>query len=118
MLEPERIGKKTRTLITDQKNSFYLSIASVWEISIKHAAGRLTLPEEPLGYVRSRTRANGVALTPIDIELVCKAAQLPRHHGDPFDRLLVAQAQVDSLVLLSHDSAIQKYDVSVLDPAK
>jgi PIN domain nuclease of toxin-antitoxin system len=117
MIEPSRIGKKTRTLCADPRTSFRLSIASVWEIAIKHAAGRLTLPEDPLRYVVSRTREDGIVILPIRVEHVCLASQLPRHHGDPFDRLLIAQAQGENLVLLTHDADIKKYDVDVRDPA-
>jgi PIN domain nuclease of toxin-antitoxin system len=117
MIEPNRIGKKTKALCADPRSSFRLSIASVWEIAIKHAAGRLTLPDDPLRYVVSRTREDGIALLPIQVEHVCLAAQLPRHHGDLFDRLLVAQAQSENLVLLTHDADIKKYDIDVRDPA-
>jgi len=115
MLEPKRIGKKTRKLISGD-HTFHLSVASVWELAIKHAAGRLVLPEEPLAYVRSRTAADGIAVLPIRLEHACTAARLPRHHGDPFDRMLVAQAQTEDLVLLTHDEDIPRYQVEVRDP--
>jgi PIN domain nuclease of toxin-antitoxin system len=118
MIEPKRIGRKTRALVADRANTFRLSVASVWELAIKHAAGRLVLPEEPLAYVRSRTREDGVALLPIQVEHVCAAALLPRHHADPFDRVLVAQAQAEDLVLLTHDQHIPLYGVRVRDPAQ
>lgn len=117
MLEPERIGPETRTLVGAGEHTFQLSIASVWELAIKHAAGRLTLPEPPAVYVRSRTRADGIGLLAISIEHACRAAELPRHHGDPFDRLLVAQAELDDLVIITHDRHIPRYGVAVRDPA-
>jgi PIN domain nuclease of toxin-antitoxin system len=117
MIEPRRIGKKTRALCVDPRSTFRLSIASVWEIAIKHAAGRLTLPDVPLRYVVTRTREDGIVLLPVQVEHVCLAAQLPRHHGDPFDRLLVAQAQSENLVLLTHDEDIGKYAIDVRDPS-
>jgi PIN domain nuclease of toxin-antitoxin system len=117
MLEPDRIGPRTRALVTSGEHTFYLSLASVWEIAIKHAAGRLTLPEPPSDYVRSRVRADGVYLVPISLEHACRAAELPRHHGDLFDRLLVAQAELDQLTLLTHDQHIPRYGIDVLDPA-
>lgn len=117
MLEPQRIGPLTRALVTDPGHTFYLSVASTWELAIKHAAGRITLPEPPLAYVRTRTRADGITLLAMSLEHVCRAAALPRHHADPFDRVLVAQAEIESLVLLTHDLQIARYDVTVRDPA-
>lgn len=117
LLEPQRIGPATRSLVSDPAHVFHLSIASAWELAIKHAAGRLTLPESPLDYVRTRTRADGIALLAITLDHVCRAAELPRLHADPFDRLLIAQAQMDDLVLLTHDQQIPRYGVPVYDPA-
>jgi PIN domain nuclease of toxin-antitoxin system len=117
LLAPERVGKKMRALVGDSRHEFQLSIASVWEMAIKQAAGRLVLPLAPLAYVQSRTSADGVRLLSIRLEHVCAAAVLPRHHADPFDRLLVAQAQSEGLSIISHDEAISRYDVRVVDPA-
>lgn len=117
MLEPERIGASTRALIEAGEHSFFLSIASVWELAIKHAAGRLTLPEPPLTYVQSRTRTDGIRVLAISIAHACRAAELPRHHGDPFDRLLVAQGELEQLTILTHDQHIPRYGVAVHDPA-
>ena len=118
MIEPKRLGRKTRALLANRDHRFWLSIASVWEIALKHAAGRLTLPEAPLPYIQSRTREDGIALLPVQIEHVCAAALLPRHHSDPFDRLLVAQAQAEALVLLTHDQNIAQYALAVRDPTR
>jgi len=97
-------------------NRFSLSIASAWEIAIKHATGRLTLPESPLSYIQSRTAEDSVSLLPVRLDHVCAAAQLPRHHTDPFDRLLIAQAQAEGLTFMSHDEHAPLYDVKVVDP--
>lgn len=118
MLEPHRVGPRTRELVTSPSNSYWLSTGSVWELAIKHAAGRLTLPEPPLVYVTTRTRADGIALLSISPAHACRAAELPRHHADPFDRLLVAQAEIEDMVLLTHDQFIPRYSVRVLDPAQ
>jgi len=117
LLEPERIGPKTRKLVASHDHAFFLSIASAWEMAIKHAAGRLTLPVPPLDYVRSRTREDGIALLPVSLEHVCRAAELPRHHADPFDRLLVAQTEIEDLVLLTHDTDIARYRITIRDPS-
>lgn len=117
MLEPDRIGPATRSLITAGEHAFFLSIASVWELAIKHAAGRVTLPEPPLAYVQSRTRADGIRVLAISVAHACRAAELPRHHGDPFDRLLVAQTELERFTILTHDLHIPRYGVPVLDPS-
>jgi PIN domain nuclease of toxin-antitoxin system len=116
MIEPQRIGLRTRALLEAQGHTFVLSVASAWELAIKHAAGRLTLPEPPLQYVRSRTLADGVGLIAVSLEHVCRAAELPRHHADPFDRVLVAQAEIERLVIITHDQHIPRYGVEVHDP--
>jgi PIN domain nuclease of toxin-antitoxin system len=97
-------------------NQFSLSIASAWEIAIKHAAGRLKLPEPPLAYIQSRTAEDAISLLPVRLDHVCAAAELPRHHVDPFDRLLIAQAKAEGLVFISHDRHAPLYDLKVVDP--
>lgn len=118
LLEPDRVGKKTKALVLDSHNDFCLSMASAWEIAIKYAAGKLELPEDPHSYIQSRTAEDGVTLMPIRLEHVCAAAALPRHHTDPFDRLLVAQAKAERLPLISHDSTLGRYDLTIIDPAR
>jgi PIN domain nuclease of toxin-antitoxin system len=118
LLAPERVGKKTRSLVLDGSHEFHLSLASAWEIAIKHALGRLVLPQEPLSYIESRTAEDGVKLLSIRLEHVCDAAALPRHHTDPFDRLLVAQARAEKLAIISHDASVARYDVRVVDPSR
>jgi PIN domain nuclease of toxin-antitoxin system len=117
LIEPDRIGPQTLALIVEPGHTFLLSGASVWELAIKHAAGRLSLPEPPLEYVRSRTRADGIALLAMSVEHVCRAAPLERHHADPFDRVLVAQAKIEDLVVVTHDRNIPRYGVAVRDPS-
>lgn len=117
LIEPERLGPETAALVNEPGHSFFLSVASVWELAIKHAAGRLSLPEPPLEYVRSRTRADGIALLAMSAEHVCRAAALERHHADPFDRVIVAQAELEGLVVVTHDRHIPRYGVAVRDPS-
>lgn len=86
-----------------------VSVASVWEAAIKTALGRLELPE-PLS---AGIRRSGFDDLPIASAHAEHAAQLPRHHTDPFDRLLIAQAQIEGLELVTHDRALSAYDVSL-----
>lgn len=118
MLTPERIGNKTGALMAEGDSQFFLSIASVWELAIKTALGKLQLPKEPLTYVQTRTQANGIALLPIALEHVCASAKLPRWHGDPFDRMLIAQAQIEKMILVSGDRAFKRYKVDLRDPQR
>lgn len=87
-----------------------VSVVSYWELAIKRAAGRLTYPDG----LRAALEGSGIATLPISVEHAEAAAALPLHHRDPFDRMLVAQAQMESLVLVTADDALGRYDVDVL----
>ena len=93
------------------------SAASGWEIAIKYALGKLPLPEPPDQYVPDRMQSSGVDALPIRMEHALRVAQLPAHHRDPFDRLLIAQAQIERVPLLTADSQLSLYDVALL-PAR
>ena len=92
----------------------YLSAASVWEIAIKHAIGKLLLPEPPAIYVPERMRVSRVRELPITQAHALAVGVLPHHHRDPFDRMLVAQAQMEGLTLVTADSAFTHYDVRLI----
>jgi len=110
---PERLGDARATL-ENADHELLLSAASSWEIAIKHDLGRLRLPQPPELFVPDRIRASGVV--PIAIEHVhaIEAGRLPRHHRDPFDRILVAQARHLDVPIVTADPAIAAYDVAVL----
>lgn len=103
----ERLPPSARSII-DGARALLLSAASVWEAEIKRAAGRLDTP--PLV---AAARRSGVRLLPIAAVHAAAAAQLPLHHCDPFDRMLIAQAQLESLVLVSKDEVLRRYGVAV-----
>lgn len=92
----------------------YLSAASVWEIVIKHAIGKLPLPEPPAIYVPQRMRVSRVRELAITHAHALAVGVLPSHHRDPFDRVLVAQAQVEGLTLVTADSVFTDYDVRLI----
>ena len=102
-----------RDLIVDNKNTIYWSTASSWEIAIKYAMGRLPLPQHPENVIPLELGKNRVESLPIIDAHAFRAEQLPPHHRDPFDRMLVAQAQIESLSLLTDDPQIKMYDVEV-----
>jgi|SRR5688572_18369460 PIN domain nuclease of toxin-antitoxin system len=110
---PERISEDALAMLQDPANELLLSAASAWEIAIKYALGRLALPVPPHEYVPDRMRGSGVAALPVDHGHALQVAVLPPHHRDPFDRLLVAQAQLEALVLLTADRSLRPYDVEL-----
>jgi PIN domain nuclease of toxin-antitoxin system len=110
---PERISPELREALEDPANDVFLSAASSWEIAIKHALGKLILPEPPSRYVPSRMRASGTQGLAIEHGHALRAGELPRHHRDPFDRLLVAQAQMDTLVIVTADRQFEPYEVEI-----
>ena len=109
-----QLSTKARELISDSHNTMYWSAASSWEVSIKYALGRLPLPETPDEFLPVELVKNRIeSLSVIDAHAF-QAGRLPRHHADPFDRMLVAQAQIESLVILSNDRKLSHYDVDIL----
>jgi PIN domain nuclease of toxin-antitoxin system len=112
---PQRL-KATRGAIDDLSNELLLSAASSWEIAIKHALGKLDLPEPPEIYVPSRMRSNGVEGLAVQHGHALRVASLPPHHRDPFDRLLAVQAQMENLLLVTADPVFELYLDRVLRP--
>ncbi len=88
-----------------------------WEIAIKHALGKLQTPGEPGIYVPARIRTLGFKPLSISLGHALAVRTLPNHHNDPFDRIMVAQAQVEALTLVTHDPIVLKYPVSTLEAA-
>jgi len=110
--EPARLRPREREAIGDPVTDVFVSAATVWELGIKSALGRLELPE-PLSVTLGRLAFTPLAITVLHAE---EAASLPRLHADPFDRMLVAQARLESLTLVTHDAAVRAYPgVSFLD---
>jgi PIN domain nuclease of toxin-antitoxin system len=112
--EDPQLSATTKAIIADGQNEVFLSAATVWEIAIKTGKGRLILPEAPLAYVSSRMSLYRFKALPVQIPHAARVYDLPRHHDDPFDRLLVAQCQVEGLPLVSRGEAIRKYEVEVI----
>ena len=110
----QRFSDSARALVETRDNDLYLSAASAWEIAIKHSLGKLRLPEPPVRYVPSRLGATGTTALPIEHSHALHVATLPPHHRDPFDRLLVAQAQLEDLPILTADPVFARYDVTII----
>jgi PIN domain nuclease of toxin-antitoxin system len=109
-----RIAGAVRAELAETSAQLMLSAVSSWEIAVKYALGKLPLPEPPSTYVPSRMRHDGVDGLAISHAHTLHVAGLPHHHGDPFDRLLVAQAQLEDLTLVTADPKLTSYDVPVL----
>ena len=109
--QTERIGPAVTGEITDAEDVF-VSAASAWEIEIKRALGKLDAPDD-LG---EAIASSGFRPLGIEIDHAIAAGRLPPHHSDPFDRMLVAQAQADDLILVTADNRITRYDVRKLMP--
>ncbi len=108
------LSRQARTVVTNPDNEVYLSVASVWEIAIKHALGKLPLPEPPRQFVPSQRTLLALTTLPIEEAAVLALDRLPTLHRDPFDRVLVCQALTQGLVIVSPDPQIQQYPISTL----
>lgn len=107
-----RLSENARALIEDRATNPFLSIASVWEMAIKVGLGKLT-PHVPFPMLISeQLNENGIALLDITVDHALHVAQLPFHHRDPFDRMLIAQAITEGLPIISADSVFDTYSVT------
>ncbi len=113
-VSPERFSASSLTLLSEPENQLLLSAASSWEIAIKYALGRLPLPQSPQEYVPRRMRSSGVGALPIQHLHALQVASLPSHHKDPFDRLIIAQAQTERIPVMTADRQFNQYDVQLL----
>ena len=113
-MDPDRLSKRVLGLLGDPDHERVLSVASTWEIAIKFALGKLELPSPPSEYVPSRLQTSQTTSLPIQIVHALHVAELPSHHRDPFDRLLIAQAQVEKLTIVTADPKFAAYDVKIL----
>jgi len=111
----ERLGPLTRALVRDRSNEMLLSIASAWEVAIKGGLGKISGIGDPAAFVRTRLRRQHILTLGVTLDHVLAVAALPAHHRDPFDRLLVAQAQAESLTIITADAHLALYDVKVHD---
>jgi PIN domain nuclease of toxin-antitoxin system len=105
-----RLNPSDRALIESPSQQCFVSIVTAWEIAIKMSLGKLTMQSSFNELFPTQLQANGMTLLSLELAHVNKIMTLPFHHRDPFDRLLIAQAVVDNLVLLSYDSSFNNYD--------
>ncbi|MEW5866545.1 MAG: type II toxin-antitoxin system VapC family toxin [Bacillota bacterium] len=101
-------------IISNGQNELFLSAASGWEIAIKARLGRLQLPGSPESFVSRQLAINAIDVLPIQMSHALHVYDLPDYHRDPFDRLLISQAQLEDLPILTVDAEIARYPVSVI----
>jgi PIN domain nuclease of toxin-antitoxin system len=108
---PERLSTNVYNLITDPSNTFIFSIASVWEIQIKYQLGKLNLISPLPSLIETQQRVNKLRILPIELAHIYALDGLPNHHRDPFDRIVIAQAIVEKMPLLSADTVFDAYPI-------
>ncbi|HSI58362.1 MAG TPA: type II toxin-antitoxin system VapC family toxin [Ideonella sp.] len=114
VMDHPSLSAVARSAIADPDNECLLSIASAWEIAIKTSLGKLDVGVNLERFIPEQLAVNRFQQLPLALGHVLRVASLPWHHRDPFDRLLIAQCQADSLTLVSADASMRHYDVALL----
>ena len=110
-LEPERLEAKTLRLLEDGGAELFFSAASIWEIAIKYRLGKLKLNPPPEDLLPAELARDTIQILPISMAHALRAGALPPHHQDPFDRMLIAQAQLENMTLITADPHFSDYKV-------
>lgn len=108
--KPERLANETRLAIQEARNEIFVSIVSPWEIAIKKSRGSLNPPDD----LEAQLDGQRFGLLPVLMSHTRAVESLPPHHGDPFDRMLIAQAQVEGMTLVTSDHDMRRYQVTLL----
>lgn len=109
-----KLPSRVREIIGDGNNELFVSAASGWEIAIKAKLGRLQLPDEPQRFLLEQLSLNAIQSLPIQMSHALHVFSLPDHHRDPFDRILISQAQLEGLPILTADPQIALYPVEII----
>lgn len=108
-----RLSARANQILNDASNDFYLSVVSLWEVTVKVQIGKLQIPQD-LGAFLQRTLNRELTILPIQPEHVLNLSKLPLLHRDPFDRMLVAQSMSESVAILSSDRKLRQYEVEII----
>jgi PIN domain nuclease of toxin-antitoxin system len=111
ILDHPKLSRSSRETIADPTNELFFSSASAWEIVIKSTLGKLSLPENPVQWIRKHLDFNRIQALPITVEHALMLHELPSLHRDPFDRIMVAQARCEDLTIITDDEWILKYEI-------
>ena len=114
IMDDVRLSSHARAVIADGHNELFLSVASGWEIAIKARLGKIQLPSDPASFVPKQLRINSIEPLAVQMTHALRVHSLPGHHRDPFDRILVAQAQVEQVLIITADPHIAQYDVEIV----
>jgi PIN domain nuclease of toxin-antitoxin system len=114
ILEPHRLSPVMTRLLMDPDNELLMSVASIWEIGTKYARGHLPLKVPPELLVPQQMQMQNIQPLAVLMEHALQAHQLPLHHRDPFDRMLIAQAVVEKLPLMTADPQFRHYPITIL----
>ena len=112
--DPGKLSPAVVTLCEEASNALFVSIASYWELAIKMGLGKITLADNGLARLKIWCDENAEKLLNIELKHCQQVRTLPYHHRDPFDRLLIAQAMSENIVILSRDRYFPDYDVEVV----
>lgn len=110
-----KLSDHLKDLIEDENNASYLSIASLWEMSVKYSLGKLKLAPDYEEFVEEEVVKSSINLLKIELHHLKIIATLPLHHRDPFDRLIIAQSIAEKLPIITIDSAFDKYSVTIIN---
>jgi len=110
----EKLGKQAAEILASGDEEIYFSAASALEVAIKTRLGKYQLPQDPSRYIPKRLAEQGILTLPVTQEHALRVYGLPRHHRDPFDWLIIAQAMAESLVILTSDRLFEKYPVDIV----
>ncbi|MCP4667978.1 MAG: type II toxin-antitoxin system VapC family toxin [Deltaproteobacteria bacterium] len=108
----ERLSEKAKKIFLNQDNTLFFSAAGLWEICIKKSLGKLSLKRGWLKTIQDEMEVNAIQWLPIEMLHCAELTKLPFHHRDPFDRMLIAQAMIEDMLLLSRDSRLSDYEIT------
>ncbi|EEG76075.1 type II toxin-antitoxin system VapC family toxin [Dethiobacter alkaliphilus] len=113
--DDNELSPHARNIISDRNTELFLSVASGWEIAIKAGLEKIQIPHHNiLSFITEQLAFNAITPLPVQMNHACHTANLPLHHRDPFDRLLIAQAQLENLPIITADSLFKEYDVTLI----
>lgn len=112
--DDSHISQKAKELFQDTHNHFIASTVSLWEMVIKYSIDKLELKEKPGSWLLEMAQDMGWSILNIEAQHIFQAGELPHYHNDPFDRLLVAQSQIEKIPLITPDKKFKKYDTKVI----
>jgi PIN domain nuclease of toxin-antitoxin system len=108
----ERLSRTVRELLRDRENEILISVASLWEIAIKHSLGKLDLERPFAELIPEQLDRQGIGILPLELKHLAEVDRLPFHHRDPFDRMIAAQALSEGVPVISVDAALDPYGVN------